>query len=57
MTIAVGNYPTAVALNSSTNKIYVANLNSDTVTVIDGATATRLRSPSAAFPKRWPSIR
>jgi YVTN family beta-propeller protein len=42
-TVAAGNGPSAVALNPNTNKIYVANENSDnaqpsTVTVIDGAT-------------------
>jgi YVTN family beta-propeller protein len=37
-TITVGTTPTAVAVNSSTNKIYVANRNSNNVTVIDGVT-------------------
>ena len=37
-TITVGSLPTAVAINSNTNKIYVANRNSNNVTVIDGAT-------------------
>ena len=39
-TIPVGNVPQAVALNPVTNKIYVANFVSNTVTVIDGATNT-----------------
>jgi len=34
----VGEYPFAVAVNATTNKIYVANYNSNNVTVIDGAT-------------------
>ncbi|MGB7897965.1 MAG: YncE family protein, partial [Candidatus Sulfotelmatobacter sp.] len=37
-TVAVGSYPQAVAVNSVTNQIYVTNLNSSNVTVIDGAT-------------------
>ena len=37
-TIPVGSYPSAVAVNPVTNKIYVANQNSNTVTVIDGVT-------------------
>ena len=37
-TVAAGRGPWAVTLNPVTNKIYVANLGSDNVTVIDGAT-------------------
>src|SRR5260370_7662809 len=37
-TIAVGSAPRAVAVNPVTNKIYVQNANSNSVTVIDGAT-------------------
>jgi len=37
-TVAAGAGPVAVAVNPVTNKIYVANQNSDNVTVIDGAT-------------------
>jgi YVTN family beta-propeller protein len=36
--LAVGTAPVALAANPVTNKIYVANLNSNNVTVIDGAT-------------------
>ena len=36
--IPTQSYPTAVALNPATNKIYVANQASNSVTVIDGAT-------------------
>jgi len=37
-TITAGSYPVAIAINPVTNKIYVANQNSNNVTVIDGAT-------------------
>ena len=37
-TVTVGNTPYAVAVNPVTNKIYVANYGSASVTVIDGAT-------------------
>ena len=37
-TITVGSNPQAMALNPVTNKVYVANLASNDVTVIDGAT-------------------
>jgi YVTN family beta-propeller protein len=37
-TVAAGTYPCAVAVNPVTNKVYVANANSNNVTVIDGAT-------------------
>jgi len=36
--IAVGNMPTAVAVNPRTNRIYVANTGSGTITVINGNT-------------------
>jgi YVTN family beta-propeller protein len=36
--INVGTLPSAIAVNAATNKIYVANTNSNNVTVIDGAT-------------------
>lgn len=35
-TVTTGNHPTAVAVNTATNKIYVANQNSNSVTVVDG---------------------
>lgn len=37
-TVATGSVPVAVDVNPATNKIYVANQNSNNVTVIDGAT-------------------
>jgi len=36
--IGVGNNPQAIAVDTRTNKVYVANRGSNTVTVIDGAT-------------------
>ena len=39
-TVAVGTRPWGVAVNSSTNRIYVANYNSNNVSVIDGANNT-----------------
>jgi DNA-binding beta-propeller fold protein YncE len=33
-TVAVGSYPQAVAVNSVTNQIYVANEDSNSVTVL-----------------------
>lgn len=39
-TIGAGTEPLAVAVNPVTNKIYVANNSSNSVTVIDGATNT-----------------
>jgi len=35
-TVPVGTTPIALAVNEETNKIYVANYGSDSVTVIDG---------------------
>ncbi|HKD83890.1 MAG TPA: YncE family protein [Terriglobales bacterium] len=37
-TIPVGTYPVAIAVNQVTNKIYIANQNSNNVTIINGAT-------------------
>ncbi|MGQ0465722.1 MAG: YncE family protein [Sporichthyaceae bacterium] len=37
-TVKVGKYPSALAVNSKTNKIYVANRQGHNVTVIDGKT-------------------
>src|SRR5260370_23622305 len=39
-TVAVGQSPSAMAVNPVTNKIYVANRSDNTVTVIDGASNT-----------------
>src|SRR3972149_7042684 len=39
-TISVGSKPYGVGVNSSTNRIYVSHYNSNTVSVIDGATNT-----------------
>jgi len=40
-TLSAGTAPQAIAVNPVTNKIYVANAGSNTVTVIDGATNIR----------------
>jgi YVTN family beta-propeller protein len=37
-TVGAGDHPVAVAVNSVTNKVYIANQASNNVTVIDGAT-------------------
>jgi YVTN family beta-propeller protein len=39
-TVAVGNGPTGVAVNPTTNRIYTSNINDNTVSVINGATNT-----------------
>src|SRR3990170_3985489 len=39
-TISIGGHLTGVGVNSSTNRIYVTNLQAGTVSVIDGATNT-----------------
>ena len=46
------DYPVAVAVNPVANKMYVANLDSRNVTVIDGATnlTTTLTDPNALGP-------
>src|SRR6266851_3823837 len=46
-TVAAGATPIGVAVNPVTNKIYVANANSNNVTVIDGATNSTPASVSA----------
>ena len=45
-----GAIPLAVAVNPVTNKIYVANENSNNVTVIDGATNTTTTVAVGTFP-------
>lgn len=49
-TVAVGSHPTAVAINSATNKIYVANYSGSSVTVIDGATNSTTTVSTGAYP-------
>jgi len=46
----VGTYPRAVAVNPTTNEIYIANKNSNNVTVIDGATNSTFSLPTGAAP-------
>lgn len=44
-TVPTGTNPAALAVNPSTNRIYVANYNSGNVTVIDGATHAKTNVP------------
>jgi YVTN family beta-propeller protein len=39
-TIAVGAFPTGIAVNAVTNTVYVTSINSQSMSVIDGATDT-----------------
>lgn len=45
-TVGVGAAPAALAVNATTNRIYVANASSDNVTVIDGAANASLATVS-----------
>lgn len=57
-TVPAGTSPFAVAVNPATNRIYVANINSNNVTVIDGATDTVAATILVgAAPCRSPSTR
>jgi len=49
-TVTVGNYPVAVAVNSSTHMVYVANDLSGNVTVINGITNATSTVSTAAYP-------
>jgi YVTN family beta-propeller protein len=52
-TLANPGYPIALAVNPTTNKVYVANLDGNNVTVIDGATnsvVTTIIDPNALGP-------
>ena len=51
-TISVGTTPLDVGVNASTNRIYVANSTSSTVSVIDGASNTVLSTISGVI--SWP---
>jgi|GEM_PF-1858281 len=58
-TIEVGDSPRALVWNSTNNKVYCANLLSDNVTVIDGATnqvITTIPVGSAPYAFAWNSI-
>lgn len=56
-TISVGPFPGAVAVNPVTNKIYVANIGSADVTVIDGNNNSTTTVVAGSAPKLWRSIR
>ncbi len=49
-TVATGAQPAALALNPANNKLYVANHNSNNVTVIDEATYSTATIPVGAYP-------
>jgi YVTN family beta-propeller protein len=50
-TVSAGNSPYSVAVNSATNRIYVANNGDNTVTVIDGATNNTVTVPVGNYPQ------
>jgi YVTN family beta-propeller protein len=49
-TIATGSRPAALAINPMTSKVYVANENSNNVTVIDEATNSTVTIPVGTYP-------
>lgn len=49
--VNVGEFPVAVAVNEASNKIYVANAESGTVSEIDGATLSRRDIPVGIWPR------
>ncbi len=49
-TVATGTYPVALAVNSVTNKIYVVNQGSNTVSIIDGITNTAATIAVGSYP-------
>ena len=56
-TIPVGSGPRSVAVNPSTNTVYVANAGSNTVSVIDGSTGTVASTISVgSSPRQSPSL-
>jgi len=52
--VPVGNQPNALAVNSATNKVYVANTRSRKVTVIDGASLATTPVTGTPAPALWP---
>lgn len=50
VTLGAGSTPFAVGINPVTNKIYVANVSSNTVTIIDGATNSTTSVASGSEP-------
>jgi len=52
-TISVGSGPTGVAVNSSTNTIYVTNTNASTVSVINGSSNTVTATISGLNGPEW----
>lgn len=54
-TIAAGSEPIAVAVNPANNKVYVANWSSGNVTVIDGATGSKVDVATGTRPT-WVAV-
>ena len=54
--VGVGELPLGVAVNSRTNRAYIANVFSNTATVIDGATRTRIADVAVGFQPRTLTI-
>ncbi len=52
-TVPVGTSPFKIAVNSATNRIYVANQISNTVSVIDGATKTVVATVPVGGNPNW----
>jgi YVTN family beta-propeller protein len=46
----VGSFPRGVDVNSTTNRIYVTNVNDNNVSVIDGGTNTVITTPVGSNP-------
>ena len=55
-TIRVGNGPWGVAINPTTNRIYVANFMSNDVSVVDGATNQLLATVPVGFQNRFVAV-
>jgi DNA-binding beta-propeller fold protein YncE len=49
-TVSVGSFPQAIAVDKRTDTIYVANLNENTVSVINGATCNAATSAGCGLP-------
>ena len=49
-TVSVGSVPAAIGINDLTNRVYVVNLNSSTITVIDGSIKTTTTVTPGAQP-------
>ena len=52
-TIGLGTNPTSVGVDPSTHRVYVANILSNNVSVIDGTTNTVTATISVGEPEAW----